>query len=557
MADNGEDVQGTLRIYSNTDDFSSNSHHIIFEPQPTDSPNDPINWNVWRKSWHAFLVLWIVGFTAATSNIDGCEEYGEKAELGISWSSQNLAAGILFLGIGYATWLLAPVPSLYGRRLVYLICLIWSLIGTIWLANVQTTQDALWNQLFVGASEAVGEATAQLSLSDIFFQHQRGASMGLYLFSTSVGTYLGPLLGGFVADGVGWRWVGWSSAIITSVALVVFYFGFEETSFDRSVVRLRGVEITPGESVEIGPRQNSGQMDRSPEKATEKESEKDVVLEAPDVQIEILETVPTQSVEKEKSYFQRIALVTRGPVLRGTGFKQYIKELWLVAQVFLFPAVWYSGLQWGAQDAWLSFYLNTEEDVWVGAPWNYSNNAAAIMNVPTLIGAMVGCLWGGWFSDYFVLWMARRHGGVAEAEHRLWLVLPAAVISPAGLMLFGIGTGEGWAWPAPYVGLGMIGFGWGCGGDLSMAYLQDAYPKMVLEGMVGVSVINNSIGAIFSIVTGSWETSQGSRKTYITIGVLSFACMMLTLPMMYWGKKCRRMTQARYNRYVNTRDRTG
>ena len=68
-------------------------------------------------------------------------------------------------------------------------------------------------------------------------------------------------------------------------------------------------------------------------------------------------------------------------------------------------------------------------------------------------------------------------------------------------MLFGIGSAKGMPWPAPYVGLGMIGFGWGCAGDLSMAYLVDCYPDMVLEGMVGVAVINNSLAAIFTFTT--------------------------------------------------------
>lgn len=33
-----------------------------------------------------------------------------------------------------------------------------------------------------------------------------------------------------------------------------------------------------------------------------------------------------------------------------------------------------------------------------------------------------------------------------------------------------------------------------------MAYLMDAYPDMVLEGMVGVAVVNNSLACIFTFV---------------------------------------------------------
>lgn len=129
------------------------------------------------------------------------------------------------------------------------------------------------------------------------------------------------------------------------------------------------------------------------------------------------------------------------------------------------------------------------------------------MNIPTLIGSIIGCIFGGWYSDIFVRWVAKRRHGISEAEDRLWLLFPSALINPAGLMLFGITSGKGWNWPAPYVGLGMIGFGWGCAGDLSMAYLMDAYPDMVLEGMVGVAVINNTLACIFTFTCSKFTSA--------------------------------------------------
>ena len=225
-------------------------------------------------------------------------------------------------------------------------------------------------------------------------------------------------------------------------------------------------------------------------------------------------------------------------------------------RVFSFPAVLYSGLQWGAQDAWLTFYLTLEEDNWYGPPWNYGDVADGIMNVPTLIGAVIGCFWGGYLSDVFVTWMAKRRGGVREAEDRLWMMYPVAIISPAGMALFGTGTAYGWSWPAPYVGLGLIGFGWGCAGDLSMAYLMDAYPEMVLEGMVGVAVINNSIACIFTFTASYWlgASTDSVRNCMIEIAALDFLFVMATVPMMLYGKKCRRWTLGRYRDFVRIRD---
>jgi len=89
-------------------------------------------------------------------------------------------------------------------------------------------------------------------------------------------------------------------------------------------------------------------------------------------------------------------------------------------RVFSFPAVIYSGLQWGAQDAWLTFYLTVEDDYWSEAPWYYGDAGVGLMNLPCLIGAVMGCIYGGYLSDMFVIWMAKRNGGIREAEYRLW-----------------------------------------------------------------------------------------------------------------------------------------
>lgn len=528
-ATRGDYLPGTSRLVG--EENSSHSlvdGNIILSPQPTSSPNDPLNWPFARKVLHCVLVCFVTGFTAATANDAASAQTGENDELGISYDTLNTGAGVLFVGIGYFTLLISPAAWLYGRRITYLVCITLGLIGAIWFARVQGGQDSIWNQLFVGASEACAEANVQLSLSDLFFQHQRGTVLGIYVLATSIGTYLGPLIGSYIADLQGWRWVGWWAVIISGGLLIVLYFALEETAFDRPAY----LEDTSGS--------------RTPEVAAPTEKP------APDSQTVVNETAI--AIEEPKTYFQRIKLITPAPNLIGTGFKQYVTRLVHTLRVFTFPAVIYSGIQWGAQDAWLTFYLTVEDTVWYDDPWNYSDAAVGLMNVPCLIGAVIGCFWGGYISDMFVLWMAKRRGGIREAEDRLWIMYPVALFSPLGMLLFGIGSNNGWAWPAPYVGLGFIGFGWGCAGDLSMAYLMDAYPEMVLEGMVGVSVVNNTLGCIFTFTASDWLAVSGTQNTFIAIAVLDFFFVMLTVPMMMWGKNCRVWTKNRYLNFVRTRD---
>lgn len=539
----GDYLPGTSRLVEDENSSLVNGQ-IILTPPPTKSPNDPLNWPFARKVLHCILVCFVTGFTAATSNDAASAQTGMNTDLGISYNTMNTGAGVLFIGIGYFTLLISPAAWLYGRRITYLVCITVGLVGAIWMARVQDAEDTIWNQLFVGASEACAEANVQLSLSDLFFEHQRGTVLGVYVLATSIGTFLGPLIGSYIADLQGWRWVGWWAVIISGGTLIALYFGLEETSFNRPAYRTsEGYSGFQTENIA-----GAAEKVMQDSKATTGDPNDAVTTTASEPNENGFET------EKPKTYFQRIRLITPAPNLIGTGFKQYVTRLVHTLRVFSFPAVIYSGIQWGAQDAWLTFYLTVEDTNWYDPPWNYGDAGVAIMNVPCIIGAIIGCFWGGYISDLFVLWMARRRGGIREAEDRLWIMYPVALFSPLGMLLFGIGSNDGWSWPAPYVGLGFIGFGWGCAGDLSMAYLMDAYPEMVLEGMVGVSVVNNTLGCIFTFTASYWLGASGTQNTFIAIAVLDFFFVMLTVPMMIWGKKCRIWTKRRYLNFVRIRD---
>ncbi|EPS45420.1 hypothetical protein H072_598 [Dactylellina haptotyla CBS 200.50] len=513
--DEFEEIPGTEKI------FEAGHTEILLFPHPTDSPNDPLNWGWQRRYWHALLVLFYTGFTAATANNAGSTADPVLDELGIGYDIYNDAAGVLFAGIGYFAPFVAALATLYGRRVGYLVSMVLGLIGSIWFAKVMTIGDTIGNQLFVGMSESGAETIVQLSLIDIFYSHRIGTALAIYILATSVGTYLGPLVGGYIAGGpLGWRWVPWLGVIFYAVSIVVFYFGLEETYFDRERYLQYYAKDTPGVAVKGAKTVEGGEKGAGEKSSTDNED--------PEKKMTIDETTapPEPLIQKggdprvKKTYWESIALITPASNLKGWGGKQYLQRLIQGFRVFAFPAVIFSGLQWGAQDAWLTFYLTTEDGLWYDEPYNYSNYGVALMNVPCLIGAIIGCMYAGPLSDWFVIWMAKRNNGVKEAEYRLYLALANLIISPAGLLIFGIGSARGWYWPRPYVGLGFIGFGWGCAGDVAMAYLVDCYPDMVIEGMVGVAVINNTLGMIFTFACSDFIDAAGTENSYIIIVVL-------------------------------------
>lgn len=545
-----QDIPGTLRLYD-AEASSSTSDAPLLVPQPSDSPHDPLNWSLPRKIWHTILVCSITGLTAAISNDAGSAQDNMNSELGISYAAMNDAAGVLFLGIALSTYFFYPATILYGRRIQYMVALSFGLLGSIWFASVKHAADSIGSQLFCGISESCAEALVQLSLCDIYFTHQRGSAIALYVLATSVGTFLGPLLSGLIETGQPWRWIGWWGAISSGLLLLLTTVGLQESYFDRYMAekdqQLRGEQ--EGKKLKSDDDRNV-RSEADLEKFTFKSA---ALHELADPQPQA--NSPSEvTANSSLAFLKSIALITPSRHVKGTGIKQYISMLRQFPRMFLFPAVIYSGVQWGAQDVWLTFFLTTEDETWYDPPYNYSDKAVGLMNVPSVIGAVIGCLFAGPFSDWFCLWCARKRSGLKEAEDRLWFFVLPGIISPVGMLLFGIGSDRGWRWPVPYLGLGFIGFGWGCAGDLALSYLIDCYPELVMESLVGVAVINNLLAMIFAFVTQDWLDSAGVAGSYIAIAVLDFTFIIIyTGFVILRGKKWRSNSVGRYQSFLSSK----
>lgn len=169
-----------------------NKDGIILMPQPSESPNDPLNWSTGRKMWHFVLLSFITALTAATSNDAGAAQDSLNAIYGISYDAMNTGAGVLFIFIGWSCIFFAPASSLYGRRITYIICLLAGTLGSVWFALSRKTADTIWSQAFVGMSEA---SLCRSSGPTIVVRHILSTSIGFRFDSVYLGHLCRLLLG--------------------------------------------------------------------------------------------------------------------------------------------------------------------------------------------------------------------------------------------------------------------------------------------------------------------------------------------------------------------------
>jgi MFS family permease len=93
---------------------------------------------------------------------------------------------------------------------------------------------------------------------------------------------------------------------------------------------------------------------------------------------------------------------------------------------------------YGAMLAWFSIVATTMSEYLSSPPYNYDTSQIGLFNLPPFIGAVLGAVVGGPLNDRCILYIAKKHKGQFEPESRLWLALPAILLCPAGLLLYGL-----------------------------------------------------------------------------------------------------------------------
>jgi MFS family permease len=77
----------------------------------------------------------------------------------------------------------------------------------------------------------------------------------------------------------------------------------------------------------------------------------------------------------------------------------------------------------------------------------YSPRSQGLLLLGLLVGLLAAELFcSGHLSDKIMVWTTKKNGGERIPENRLWLGMPAAVISSVGLLVWGFSVHNEWHW---------------------------------------------------------------------------------------------------------------
>lgn len=404
---------------------------------------------------------------------------------------------------------------------------------SVWSPYAKGNGQWVARNIVIGFFAAPIEALPETSITDLYFAHERGTYMGWYAWMLANSNFFAPVITGFINDGIGYKWCFFIHAVFCAAVSVFLFFFLEETNYDRKTVGvIEGVREISASDPEA----------KSPTGETKPSSEK-----GPGADVPQSPGAEPKGAYQRKTYRQKLALWDKPrPFMMGWRAAQILKLL-------SWPVIFYAGFSYGTYLVWFNILNATASIILGGEPYNFSPAIVGLSYLACVIGVTVASLFSGIFSDWFVIRLARRNGGVFEPEQRLWLFAAATIILPAGSILWGVGAAHGIHWFGLLFAMFMISICNGMGVTLSLAYLVDSYRDLSGDALATCILIRNTMSFAIGYGITPWLDALGYQNCFISVAFVGLAVCSVFLVMIKYGKPARERKRAEYWHEVKVR----
>ncbi|CAB4416701.1 unnamed protein product [Rhizophagus irregularis] len=195
-----------------------------------DSSNSSKDWTKRKNS----LILFVVSFTLVLSPMSATifypaivdiREYFQTTELMV-----DALAAVFTLFMGTAPLFWGSYSDTFGqRRKPYLIAIALSIFSSI----VCFISPNFWLLMLARVLQACGAAAMQCLgagvISDIYSTAERGRAYGIYFLVYNFGEIGGPIIGGYLTEYFGWRFIFLFLSIFGVILFIIIFFCLPET----------------------------------------------------------------------------------------------------------------------------------------------------------------------------------------------------------------------------------------------------------------------------------------------------------------------------------------
>ncbi|CZR66561.1 related to MFS transporter [Phialocephala subalpina] len=501
-----EDVGNLHRIHAH-----NVANSTVLVPQPSSSPDDPLNWS---PKWKTIIMVNQCVFVALSIMPSQCIAPLSpifEAQWNKNATQVALLTGVMVIALGYTNFVIIPCAHIFGRRPTMIVCCIITLATDIWMAAAGSYWSFMAARLINGFGTGANESMLPLVVADIY--------------AFFIGLMIGPIIAGNIAARVSWRWFFWVCVIAQAINLLGLIVAFPETRFNRDQPPTLAQEAS----------QEASDNEKSPQATAEVENQNVFVTD--------------ESLEHGKPSRKQFNIIQG---IDRKALSEVWIHLWTPVEIFFYPIVcWAAWTMAGAANAFLLLVL-FESPILSNPPYNFSSANIGFANFAPAVGCVIALLVCGPFCDWVALRATKKNHGVFEPEMRLPALIPFLAISLIGLLALGIGGQDKWPWEAIIiVGFGFFGFLTVSLPTVAITYAIDCYKPISGQIMVTSTVVKNTFGFGMTYYINDWIVRDGFiPATGLVIGLAIALPLVGMIGLMIWGKDLRRLTKnSKYHQF--------
>lgn len=448
-----------------------------------DDPAMPLNFAPSRK-WIMLTLLSAITFmTPWSSSILAPGLHQIETEFHVTSATLGaMPVSIFLLGYAVGPLVLSPLSEIYGRNVIMISSNLFFCMWLIGCALAPSLNTLIFFRFMCGVGGSACQTVGGAIIADLFQISERGKATTIWMLGPILGPSLAPVVGGFVAQTIGWRWTNWIS-FIPGMVVVAFMLFFNRETNARVLMRIKTDRLRM-------------ELDRP---------------ELRSCYVDVSKPVLTTG--------QLILL----------GLTRPIKMLFRSAILFIISL--YIAFNYGC----LYLLFNTMPTVFQGN-YGWSLGVSSLPYFSLMIGYMISITIFAIVSDRTVVRMTKANNGVYEPEMRIPYCTYFAALIPISFFWYGWSAEAKTHWIVPVIGIipfsaGIIGV-W----TPANAYIIDAFPEYAASALAGFAVIRCTIGAFLPLAAPAMYGNLGLGWGNSLLGFIALAFVPVPFFIYRYGK---------------------
>ena len=461
--------------------------------------NDPKNPKNWSKAykWYCTMVVAFTCFTVAlASSIITADLSGPESAFHISHELALLPVTVFVIGFGVGPLVFAPLSELFGRKPVYTITLGLAVIFVIPCALSTNITMLIICRLIDGIAFSAPMTLVGGTLSDLWKNEERGVPMAAFSAAPFIGPAIGPLIGGYLANAGGWRWLYWIQLILSGFCWLLLIITVPET-YAPTLLSRRAKAL----------RKSTG-----------------------------VTSYTTETELDTRPFSERLRIFLLRPL-----------QLLFLEPIVLFIAIYMSVLY-----GLLYMFFIAYPIVYQGGK-GWDRGSTGLMFIPLAIGVLASAFCAPFVNNHYLGLCSKAPNGKPAAEARLIPMMFSCWFIPIGLFIFAWTSYPKLSYWGPMMGGAPVGFGFIFLYNSANNYLVDTYQHQAASALAAKTFMRSIWGACVVLFTEQMYKAMGDQWASSFLAFLSLACCLIPYVFYFKGAAIRKYSKFAFSDEEDTK----